>query len=336
MPRLLLSFSPAAMLVLLFLVFSPATAEARYGGHISIGYGHHGYGHHSYGYHGYGHRGYRSRHYGYRHYPYRYGYKRHYYRHYRYNYRHRSYSGRSYSGHRSYSDGKHRNPLVTILTAPAYLAYGILKTPAVIVDSLTGDDDHGADSDSRHRQGVKSATDTTTAVHDEPYTAQTLLEEPGWQALANGYDREALRRFAEQAQASPHNGVPKIGYALSAASNGNLERGIWAIQRALRRDNEAFVYLPLDGALRQTVGNLIRQYESRYEQSDYPGRYSSDGAIMIAALYYLHGNRDVARETIAAAQADDNSAALHQLQDLLAQSADEAPTTATVESQSEG
>ena len=48
-----------------------------------------------------------------------------------------------------------------------------------------------------------------------------------------------------------------MGYALAIASNGNLERAIWAMRRAFRIDPDALHYLQLDENGHLLIDNLI-------------------------------------------------------------------------------
>lgn len=116
----------------------------------------------------------------------------------------------------------------------------------------------------------------------------------GWNLLRRGKPAEAADAFGRLAQASPTEGKPKVGYALAAAELGRLDKGIWAMRRALRQDPESLQYVIIDHQLQLKVEALIK----RYQQSD---RYddSSDGAFMVAVLHYLLGDMDAAQESMA-------------------------------------
>lgn len=121
----------------------------------------------------------------------------------------------------------------------------------------------------------------------------------GWNLLRRGRAAEAADTFGRLAQASPTAGMPKVGYALAAAELGRLDKGIWAMRRALRQDPESLQYVTIDHQLQPKVEAMIK----RYQQSD---RYddSSDGAFMVAALLYLLGEMDAAQEAM---ERDSNS-----------------------------
>ncbi len=109
----------------------------------------------------------------------------------------------------------------------------------------------------------------------------------GWSLLGNNQASAALSDFGRQAQAFPAKGDPKVGYALASADLGRLDKGVWAMRRALRVDPHALHYISLDERLNNKVEQIIRQYEkkSAYSDRDY------DTAFMLASLHYLR--RDI-------------------------------------------
>jgi len=284
----------------LFIGLASPTAEARYySGHYSVGYGHHGYRHG-------GHIGFHHGHRSYRGYPYRYQRKHH-----AYGYRHRNYYRKPYyygghyrhrSSYRQHHGGHGKSLLYGILSAPAYLAYGILKTPAVIVENLSGsggsryrhsDNSHKHDTEDRRQESEKHSDtkyDSQAKARDDN-TAEGLITktDTAWLMLEQGEFRRARHQFGLQAANQPEEGIHKIGYALAAAGNGDLDRGSWAMKRALRYDVDAFHYMDMSASMSDLLHQLISEYQSL-------GR--EDSIVTLAMLHYLAGNKEQAKAIV--------------------------------------
>jgi len=209
---------------------------------------------------GYGHHG---GHYGYGH-SYGYGYSYPYYGlHSYYGYGHHSYGHHSY-GYPSYGYGysnySHR--------------YNRYASP------YASGDDYSSGSTYQSRTYDRGGSDIATGN--------------GWTLLGNNQASAALTDFGRQAQASPSKGDPKVGYALASADLGRLDKGVWAMRRALRTDPNALHYVTLDQPLDAKVEQIIRQYEKKlaYSSSD------SDTAFMLASLHYLRRDIKAARSNL--------------------------------------
>jgi len=126
----------------------------------------------------------------------------------------------------------------------------------------------------------------------------------GWTLLGNNQASAALTDFGRQAQAAPSKGGPKVGYALASADLGRLDRGVWAMRRALRIDPEALHYVALDRHMDAKVDQIIHQYQNRqYRNGRYRNKqaYSTrdaDAAFMLASLHYLKRDIKAARTNI--------------------------------------
>ena len=298
-----LSIVTAAWIIVWALVYSlPVQARGYgghyYGGHYGYGYsGHHGYRHGRYGY-------------GYRYYG-RYGHHRGPY----YVYRHNSYRYPVYYGrhHRSHGHG----PLYTLLSVPAHLAYGILKTPAVIVDSLTrphSSENHNSGGNSSAQNiGIDTATTQSTHIN-QPAKDNSRVSDSGWDALAEGRYRDALQSFRILAEANPEKGTPKAGYALAAAADGDLDRGIWAMKRALQYDADSLSYLRMDMKLESTLAELIGHYQVRMNKGQ-----NIDTGLMLVSLYFLSGDLSTARQTLELTRQYGQSDNLTRLDNLISQ-----------------
>jgi len=119
--------------------------------------------------------------------------------------------------------------------------------------------------------------------NNNDYSASGANDKQGWSLLARGEQRRALKTFATQAQNNPKNGTIKVGYALAAAASGDLDRGVWAMRRAMRIDPDTLHYLTLDEDLKGIVNHLI----TRYKNDSHYRVETTDRDFMVASLYYL-------------------------------------------------
>jgi hypothetical protein len=152
-------------------------------------------------------------------------------------------------------------------------------------------------SGNRHyRRNSYSEPDYTTSSSDQYSSvvassgAANADDKHGWTLLAGGDQESALKTFSTQAQNDPKNGALKVGYALATAETGDLDRGVWAMRRAVRIDPDALHYLRLDEDMQGIVNNLIH----RYEDDDYHTLEATDRDFMVASLYYLLHNAEAA------------------------------------------
>ncbi len=109
-------------------------------------------------------------------------------------------------------------------------------------------------------------------------------------------------------------GIPKVGFALASASNGNLTQGLWAMRRAFRIDPNSLNQLQFDENIIVTMDVLIDQY---HDFKEVDGNHY-DGAFMLSALYYFKQDFAAARENIDRAKNDgDDSVSLTNLEKLV-------------------
>ncbi len=116
----------------------------------------------------------------------------------------------------------------------------------------------------------------------------------GWSLLANNQASAALYDFGRQAESSPSKGNPKIGYALASADLGQLDKGVWAMRRALRNDPGSLHYVALDQNLDSKVKQIIQKYEKKLAYSS----RDADAAFMLASLHYLRRDIKAAHNNI--------------------------------------
>lgn len=118
----------------------------------------------------------------------------------------------------------------------------------------------------------------------------------GWRLLAQNSPKEALDVFAVQAGQRPQDGVLKVGYALSAAMQRDLNKAAWAMRGAFRIDPDSLHYLKIDASLRSSIDTLLDEYHNQLNYAQ--GNRHFDVAFMIAALNYLIHEIDAARAAI--------------------------------------
>jgi hypothetical protein len=137
---------------------------------------------------------------------------------------------------------------------------------------------------------------------------------PGWQALAEGRDQEALLVFRSLSEDAPYHALPKVGYAIAAAALGDTHQSIWAMRRAFQTDPDSVRDAPLDDALRERLRGLAQELEPK-PSYDYG---TSDDYFLLAAIHYLSDDLSEASRAIErAVQKADVSASTHNLRRLI-------------------
>jgi len=237
--------------ILLGLIFS-LSAEAQgyhlgqrghYGGHgFHSGRHHGGFGLHFGRHHGGHHGGFglHSRH--------------HYSPHYRYRYKHHSphnYYNR-FRHHRSFSfhDRPHG------LFEPDYDHNSGRDHSGSLSNIHRGSKTHDFKNYDSHESGVGRHSNYNTNTQDH-HSDNTFSS--GWDYFAHGeYDR-AQQVFGSEAEANPQAGLPKLGYALSVAISGNLDRGVWGMKRVYRFGPEALNFIPTNEQIVDKIEEFILQ-----------------------------------------------------------------------------
>ncbi|MCZ6493071.1 MAG: hypothetical protein O6933_03230 [Planctomycetota bacterium] len=118
----------------------------------------------------------------------------------------------------------------------------------------------------------------------EPQPCWATLAE-AWELLAEGRAAAAHDAFDCLSQALPNDGLPMIGFALSAAQLDLPEIAVETMREAMRVDPEALHYVPDDDRLAQEVSDRVQYYEDRARHT-----YGDvDALFMVAALRYMLG-----------------------------------------------
>jgi len=144
--------------------------------------------------------------------------------------------------------------------------------------------------------GNSYSYNSASARYPDTTAGSYATNDLGWRLLGQNNPREALDVFATQAGKHHNDGVPKVGYALSAAMQGDLNKAAWAMRRAFRIDPDSLHYLKIDALLRTSIDMLLAEYHNQLNYAQ--GNRHFDVAFMIAALNYLIHEKDAARIAI--------------------------------------
>lgn len=114
-----------------------------------------------------------------------------------------------------------------------------------------------------------------------------LLTARAWAALADGRFYEAADLFTDKIDDHPSLGLPRIGYAITAARYGDLATGVRAMREALHYDPESLRYVPRNELLDAKIDNVLERYRSSFERA----QDQADPAFMIACLEFIRGHK---------------------------------------------
>ena len=211
-------------------------------------------------------------------------------------YRHDGRHGYGHRKHHGYSSHyRHHGHIGTA----AYVFLGILGV-AVLSQILDNDND-------QDRRYQKSTTYKRPAYHRSPAQYQDVLindksktkpvynysENEAWDCLAKGDTDHALDIFAIQSQQNLHSGIPRIGFAIAAAANGETERATRAMRNALRVDASA-----LDKININNIKPMLEMLSENYQLNLDTNKNNTDNAFMMATLAYLQEDYRTANEII--------------------------------------
>ncbi len=146
------------------------------------------------------------------------------------------------------------------------------------------------------------------------------LKNIAWDALKHGEYDIALDYFIQNAENNPNSGLPKVGYALTAASLGNLAVATKVMRNVFATNPATFKINPnslgdrhLDKKSLTLINNLINKFSLVKTPA-------TDHAFMLATLYYLKHNYAAASNAITLAQNHgDKSPSAVNLQTLISQ-----------------
>jgi hypothetical protein len=119
-------------------------------------------------------------------------------------------------------------------------------------------------------------------------------DKEGWDSLARGNTRHALDIFAVQSLQDLNSGIPKVGFALAAAANGEMDRGIRAMRKAIRSDPASLNKVIINKNIEPTIESLYEDYKLALQNEE----GHSDKSFMVATLSYLKQDYATANNVI--------------------------------------
>ena len=105
----------------------------------------------------------------------------------------------------------------------------------------------------------------------------------GWYWLSKGNADYALDIFAIQSQQHLNSGIPKIGFAIAAATRGEMDRATRAMRKAIRIDAAALNRININN-IKPALETVSENYKTKLNTN----KIRIDDAFMVAALSYLH------------------------------------------------
>lgn len=174
-----------------------------------------------------------------------------------------------------------------------------------------------SDRDDRYRGVYQRSPAYPQPVTYRPPAPQVRYSAPvyrygtheGWDALSGGNAGFALDIFAIQSQEDMGNGVPRVGFALAAAANGELDRGARAMRKALSIDPYALNDIQVTNELRLVIDMLAEEYTAALQHQGQGFDYS----FMVATLSYLKQDFSTASEVITNADQSQSANNLRQI-----------------------
>lgn len=200
-----------------------------------------------------------------------------------------NYGGYHYYGYHNYPHNYHRRHHGHYRHGSSNVGYIILGVlgAAVLAHILTKDRVESTPPIIKNKQPV---------VYNKPVPKKKTYhynDHEDWDWLAQGNMTRALDIFAVQSQQRLNSGIPKIGFALAAASHGENERAARAMRKALRVD--AFALNKINTIhIKTELENLSRHYGIISDSET----TNSDNAFMLATLSYLQQDYVTANKLI--------------------------------------
>lgn len=103
-----------------------------------------------------------------------------------------------------------------------------------------------------------------------PLDGETAIRSPSgdlladaWAALAAGDSKTAIGYFSTVADTAPELVQPKVGYAIAAASQGQIKPAAWSLRRAWTQSPDSIGYLPTDNGMIQRLDALAADLQRR-------------------------------------------------------------------------
>ena len=131
----------------------------------------------------------------------------------------------------------------------------------------------------------------------------------GWDWLAKGNTNYALAIFAIQSQQNLNSAIPKIGFAIAAATNGDTDRATRAMRKAIRVDAAALDIINISN-IKPTIEALLENYQLSVDTN----KNNIDNSFMAATFSYLQQDYETANDLISE---NDRSQSANNLRELI-------------------
>jgi len=156
----------------------------------------------------------------------------------------------------------------------------------------------------RDSEPVKRYTANSSRPSSPTSTISNYSNIDGWEALSRYESTTAINAFKAQSQKDPKASLPKIGFALATALQGEPDKAFWALNLALIADTSDLRYFSADAGLQLVVNDLLDNYQNK--------------SLMTATLLYLKQDYTSAHSMIQNALNEcDNCNATHNMQRLI-------------------
>lgn len=123
-------------------------------------------------------------------------------------------------------------------------------------------------------------------------TIYDYSDNEGWDWLAKGNADYALDIFAIQSQQNLNSGIPKVGFAIAAAANNEMDRATRAMRKAIRIDADALDKININN-IKPIIDTLTENYKLISNKNN------TNNAFMVAVLSYLKQDYSTANNLIA-------------------------------------
>ena len=200
-----------------------------------------------------------------------------------------------------------------------YVFLGILGV-AVLSQILDNDNDRYRYSRKSHtykqptynqsRSYTLQAQPRRISIDEEYKPVYIYSDNEGWGWLAKGNASYALDIFAIQSQQDMNSGIPRVGFAIAAATNGEMDRATRAMRKAIRIDANALDKININN-IRSKIETLSEDYKLMLKNN----KNNPDNFFMVATFSYLQQDYATAGNLIAE---DDHSQSANNLRELLA------------------
>lgn len=125
----------------------------------------------------------------------------------------------------------------------------------------------------RNAEPVKRYSANSSRPTSPASTMSNYSNVNGWEALSRYESTTAINAFKAQSSKDPNAALPKIGFALATALQGEPDKAFWALNLALTADTGDLRYFSADSGLKLVVDDLLENYQN--------------APLMTATLLYL-------------------------------------------------